>query len=255
MTGPHNRAWSRDELLLALNLYCTTPFGRLHQNNPEIVKLSTLLGRSPGAVAMKTVNFASFDPALRARGVKGLSNASKTDEAIWAEFSEDSEKLAFESQNALLTLQGEVSVDAEPPSAAGKETERNAVTRVRLVQSFFRRTILSSYDFSCAMCEITVAELLVASHIISWSDDEKRRADPTNGICLCALHDRAFDRGFLGVDTENRVMLSNQLECDSHLEIHSVAFAKLNGKPIRLPERFLPDSTALAYHRERVFRA
>ena len=57
------RGWTRDELLVAFNLYCKTPFGRLHQRNPEIIRLASALGRTPSALAMKLVNFASLDPA------------------------------------------------------------------------------------------------------------------------------------------------------------------------------------------------
>jgi predicted restriction endonuclease len=39
--------------------------------------------------------------------------------------------------------------------------------------------------------------MLNASHIIPWSIDEKRRADPGNGLALCAFHDRAFERGII----------------------------------------------------------
>ena len=53
-----------DELLLTLHLYCRTPFGKLHQTNPEIIKLAQIIGRTPSAVAMKACNFASLDPAL-----------------------------------------------------------------------------------------------------------------------------------------------------------------------------------------------
>jgi len=70
--GVVRKVWSRDELLVAFNAYCRIPFGRLHSGNPEIIKLARLLGRSPNAVAMKLVNFASFDPAHRGRGVRGL---------------------------------------------------------------------------------------------------------------------------------------------------------------------------------------
>lgn len=68
--------WQRDELLLALNLYCKLPFGQYHNRNPEIIQLAGFVNRSPDAVAMKLSNFASFDPYHQARGIKGLANAS-----------------------------------------------------------------------------------------------------------------------------------------------------------------------------------
>ncbi len=76
------RLWSREELILAVNLYCKLPFGKLHQGNPEIVKLAELIDRTPGSVAYKLVNFASLDPSLQERGIKGASNSSKLDREV-----------------------------------------------------------------------------------------------------------------------------------------------------------------------------
>lgn len=65
------RLWTREELILAINLYCKIPFGKLHRNNPDIIKLAKLIDRTPNTVSYKLVNFASFDPSLEARGIKG----------------------------------------------------------------------------------------------------------------------------------------------------------------------------------------
>ena len=80
------KLWTRDELILAINLYCKLPFGRLHRSNPEVIHLAELIGRTPSSIAYKLVNFASLDPSLQARGIKGASNSSKLDKIIWDEF-------------------------------------------------------------------------------------------------------------------------------------------------------------------------
>ena len=71
--------WNREQLKLAYYLYCQLPFGRLHNRNPEIIELAKLIGRTPSAVAMKLVNFASLDPIITGSGRKGLSAASELD--------------------------------------------------------------------------------------------------------------------------------------------------------------------------------
>lgn len=76
------KLWTRDELILAANLYCKLPFGRLHRLNPDVINLASLIGRTPSSVAFKLVNFASLDPSLKARGIKGASNAGKLDRMI-----------------------------------------------------------------------------------------------------------------------------------------------------------------------------
>ncbi|NBB78912.1 MAG: hypothetical protein GVY36_05625 [Verrucomicrobia bacterium] len=87
-------------------------------------------------------------------------------------------------------------------------------------------------------------------HIIGWSDNEARRADPTNGICLNALHDKAFDRHLITFDEDFRVVLSPLLKSKEVSEFHSHNFERLEGRTLCLPHRFLPDPDALAQHRE-----
>jgi predicted restriction endonuclease len=122
--------------------------------------------------------------------------------------------------------------------------------KVRRVQDFFRKAILGSYESRCALTGLAVPELLIASHIIGWSENEARRADPTNGICLNALHDKAFDRHLLTFDEDFRVVLSPLLKSKEAPEFQSYNFDRLEGQSLRLPHRFLPDSYALAQHRE-----
>ena len=110
------RNWQREELLLALNLYCRLPFGQYHGGNPEIIKLANFIGRTPNAVAMKLSNFASFDPYHQARGIKGLQNVGQADHEIWNEFSTHMNDLAVESEIAYAKLSGEEIPTQETPS-------------------------------------------------------------------------------------------------------------------------------------------
>lgn len=257
-TTSRRRGWTRDELLLAFNLYCKIPFGRMHRNNPEIVHLAALIGRTPSAVAMKLVNFASLDPAHQRRNVTGLRNASRNDREIFQEFAEDWERLAFDSEQARERLgePAEMSVPDRSESFAIPQgpTDRQQLVRVRTVQGFFRRAVLASYEYRCAMCGICVVELLNASHIIPWNSDVKRRADPTNGLALCSLHDRAFDRGLLTIDERLRIVVSGSLRIAKASDVHRVALIQIEGKEIALPHRFQPDEHALAHHRENLFQ-
>ena len=100
------KLWTREELLLAINLYCKLPFGRLHSRNPDVIKLADLIGRTPNSVAYKLVNFASLDPSLQARGIKGASNASYLDKEIWNEFYSNWDILPFQSEQLLAKFEG-----------------------------------------------------------------------------------------------------------------------------------------------------
>ena len=248
--------WTRDQLLVTFNLYCRTPFGKLHKGNPEIILLAQKIGRTPSAVAMKLVNFASLDPVQQARQIRGLSNSSRADREIWNEFYANSEQLAFESQQSFLNLIGETREMREAEvSVPSGPTEQTRMVRTRLVQGFFRDAVLSSYEFKCAVCDSDLTELLTASHIIPWKDNIERRADPRNGLSLCVIHDRAFDRGLMALGESFEILLSERLKIrSSRCRINSVAFLEVAGKSIALPSRFAPDPSAVAYHREHIFR-
>jgi len=253
------KTWTRDELLVAFNLYCRTTFGRLHQRNPDIVALAQQLQRTPGSVAMKLCNLASLDPIHRERNISGLRNASASDKSIYKEFEGDWEALAAESEAAIHRLGLRLDVhndnDEENPIRYEGPTESARTIRTRRVQSLFRATVLASYDCTCAVSGINIPSLLQASHIIPWAKSERHRLDPRNGIALSALHDRAFDRGLITFDENFRVVVSGRLRIGNPSEIHRMALLKIEGKPIRMPTRFAPDPDALAYHRKRIFVA
>src|ERR1035437_9118143 len=96
--------WSREQLLIAFNLYCQMPFGKMHSKNPDIIRFAELIGRTPSALAMKLTNIASLDPMITSTGRRGLSGASLTDKAMWDEMQQDWEHFAFESQTAIDAL-------------------------------------------------------------------------------------------------------------------------------------------------------
>jgi len=271
------RSWSQDELLIVFRLYCRTPFGRLHQRNPEIIELAELIGRTPGAVAMKACNFASLDPQQQARKIKALGNVSRADRELWEAFLDDSEGVAHEAEAAYASMTGKEAVDYVPGidsavTARGKktkakepalgdeptmpvgDTEKDALIKSRRVQSFFRAAVLTSYNNRCALTGLAIPELLNASHIIPWSADEKRRADPRNGICLNALHDRAFDRGLISFDENLRVIVSSVINNTEDCSLQRGQFVRISGCPLRLPERFQPEKAALDYHRTHIYR-
>lgn len=238
-----------------MNVYCRLPFGQFDKSNRHIQAVAERMGRTPSSLAMKLSNLASLDAYHQQRGVSGLPGASNLDRKVWNDFQQDWSTMAERSEAAFEALmQGQAPVDSEPSklsTAPEGPTEVQRLVKVRRVQGFFRKAILGSYESRCALTGLAVPELLIASHIIGWSDNEARRADPTNGICLNALHDKAFDRYLLTFDEDYRVVLSSALKSKEAPEFQSHNFECLEGKPLRLPHRFLPDPVALAKHREK----
>jgi putative restriction endonuclease len=244
--------WTKNELLLAINLYCKIPFGKMHRGNQTIIDLATLIGRTPSAVSRKLTNFASFDPELKARKISGSSNAGKLDKQVWDEFYQNwdtslwrsEELLAFERKTSIEAL-NKISVEDE--FEEGREALRSV--KVRVNQNIFREIVLASYKNTCCITGINNPRLLVASHIIPWSRDNKNRLNPKNGLCLNYLHDKAFDCGLLTVSATNYIIrVSSQLKNSIDSKSMEDNFMSIDGKQIRLPEKFLPSSDFLQQH-------
>lgn len=257
MSNPKRIQWSKEHVKIAFSLYCKLPFGKLHKSNPDIVCLANLLGRTPSAVAMKLVNIASLDPAITSTGRSGLKNASAMDKEVWKEFSNNWDELALESLKLYKALEKDKGADL-PQSELDRELEsyvgetKSVVIQQRVRQDFFRKSVLSSYKGTCCMSGLSEARLLIASHIVPWSEDKLNRLNPRNGLCLSAIHDKAFDRGFITLDDDFRVVLSRDFKANNNPFIQQT-FSPIEGKPITLPERFKPDISFLAKHRNLVF--
>src|SRR5690606_4875345 len=220
-------------------------FGKLHSRNPSIIELANLLGRTPGAVAMKLVNFASLDPDITRTGRRGLGNASELDRQVWAEFNANWERLTLECEDVLARRGAErlrAIHDAIVDTDTNYEGETRATTvQARVRQGFFRATVLASYDLKCCMPGLAVPELLVASHIVPWAADKKNRLNPSNGLCLSSLHDRAFDEGLITVTQDHKIRISKRLLRSKDNWLAKSALCDLAGNKIDLPARFYPD--------------
>jgi len=247
--------WTKEQTVVALNLYCKIPFNRVSSTHVDILKYSNLIGRSANSLKMKIGNFGSFDPELQRRGIVGLSNTSKLDEEIWIEYSNDWERLAYESEILISKFEGnDIEKRLEEFDFADKEGEdkiRNVKTRVN--QNFFRQTVLSSYNFSCGITGLKIPEMLNASHIIPWKDKKETRVNPKNGISLNVFHDRAFDEGFITITTDFKVKVSNFIY--DKFDIENVKwFKEFDNSKLILPERFVPDLEFLKYHNDIIFK-
>ena len=247
--------WTKDQVKLAFHLYCQLPFGKLHSRNPDIVALASLIGRTPSAVAMKCTNLASLDPAITESGRRGLTSASAMDREVWKEFHSSWERLTVDCEAQLARLRASSGKDA---SREEDNTEldyegatRKALVEVRIKQAFFRRAVLSSYNGRCCMTDISEPKLLLASHIIPWSEDKANRLNPRNGLCLSALHDRAFDKGLISLTDDLRIIVSDGLKKRRNEEFIASSIIALDGKKITLPEKFTPDLAFVQWHRQK----
>lgn len=254
-----NNNWTREEHVLAFNLYCKIPFTKINANYAPVKELALLIGRTNGSVAMKLANFARLDPALKARNISGLTQGAKGEEVVWKEFNSDWNKLAWESEKILTRYKGtkiELLNDLDDKEIVIEGLEREAIIKARVNQSFFRKTILAAYNSTCCITGINKPELLIASHIIPWATNKELRVNPTNGLCLNALHDKAFDNGLIAIRPEDySLVISSELKQKKFFSpTCETNFISYESKQIILPDKFLPSREFLDYHYNKIFK-
>jgi len=246
------KEWTRDEQILALNLYRLLPFGRLDKKTPEIVALAKVMGRSPSSLSMKLCNFASLDPEITKNGRVGLPNIAVKDKEIWQWHVEHPKQ--FNNSYKRLIKQFEIEpdpdLDALDKVLIGKD--KMIMTRVRIGQGVFRKLVLEAYQGRCCISGLDISKMLVASHIKPWRDDEKQRMNPRNGLCLSSIHDRAFDQGMITLSEKSEVILSRKLK-ENTGQFVVENFHSYAGKKIIVSNDFSPDLKLIKYHREHIF--
>ena len=224
----------------------------MHQSNPKIIDLANMIGRTPGSIAYKLVNFASLDPRLTQ---KGMVNASKLDKEVWQEYMYQWDDVFIEGENLLAakkhtTIEKLYNIDLDKyEQAEGKDTERTV--KVRLNQSIFREVVLTNFNNQCCITGIHMLDLIVASHIAPWSEDKKNRLSARNGLALNALHDKAFDKHLITVTEDLKIKISSKFYQHKNLESIKQNFIDLDGRSLIPPKKFYPDAEFLKMHNDK----
>jgi putative restriction endonuclease len=251
------KPWTEQELILAINLYCKLPFGKLHSRTPHIIELAKLIGRTPGSIAYKLVNFASLDPVQKERGIKGADNTSKLDKEVWDRFSSNWNELPYESEKLLAKFKKtsvEQLVGLREDELPKEGKIRQQMVRVRVNQYFFRAVILASYNNTCCITGLQKPELIIAGHIRPWGLDEENRLNPHNGLALNGLHDKAFEVGLITILPDYTIRVSSELRKEIKSAPIKEYFIRYNKAKIRLPSRFFPGKDFLKYHNDVRFK-
>ena len=248
--------WTREETIIAFNLYCKIPFKDSSSHHPLVVEYARLIGRTPSALNMKIGNIGRLDPELRSKGITGLAHGAKIEQAVWEEFNADPERLAYESEQ-LMAKFGKMRVEDQlkiTPEDLPQGTEREVIVRQRVNQSFFRSAVMGAYDFTCCISGIHCPKLVEACHIVDWADDPKNRTNPRNGLCLNPFFHTCYDRNLMAITPDYEVVLREEVIAESKETNFRDYLCAVDHRRIRLPDRFLPAQDLLAEHYERFKR-
>lgn len=118
-------------------------------------------------------------------------------------------------------------------------------------QEKFSLKVKENYDWHCCFpgCDINDKNFLVGAHIDRWADNVEKRGNISNGLCLCCIHDRAFELGYFSIDDEYKIVLSK------NNNIYNNYFLKKYIKPFERMRivlgRIQPDIESLKVHRFR----
>ncbi len=259
MNNRNGIKWNREETILAFDLYCRTPFGKISQSNPDIIELAAMLGRTPGSVGLKMHNLAHYDPKLQERNVKAMAHGSKLDGEIFAEFSRNWSELSYQAQLIKAKMQKKnieeiIDIGDVEEIPAGEYRER--LMKQRVGQYFFRMSVLNAYSNRCCITGLMKSDLLVASHIKPWnvSDEQTERTNPSNGLCLNSFHDKAFDRGYITISKDFKIIISSRIKEAEMDKDTQDWFWGYNHKQIILPDKFLPGEDFIEYHNDVIFQ-
>ena len=258
MPNQYGKKWTREETILAFDLYCNMPFSKVTKKNSKIIELATLIGRTPDSVVFKIANLAHHDPKMIEKNIKGLSNTSKLDRIIVEEFFDNWEELSYQAKVILAEYQKKQVQDIVPIADLLDIPEgayRDALIKQRIGQYFFRNSVLMAYAGRCCVTGLNCSDLLVASHIKPWKDSDAKteRTNPSNGLCLNAFYDKAFDQGLITVDKNLRIITSRKLFA-SEMDDSTREWVKTyDKKEIILPDKFIPAKEFLEYHNDVVF--
>ena len=137
-------------------------------------------------------------------------------------------------------------IDKEIETKQLQGEEREALIKVRVNQSAFRKLLMRRYTH-CCLCDVDDESLLVASHIKPWAkSSHAEKVDVNNGLLLCPNHDKLFDRGHISFDNGGHIVISDELSknCAISMNIKNDMQIELSNDNIKYME----------YHRNNVLK-
>lgn len=253
------QSWTHDQLLAAFYLYLQLKPDEIQNSAPAVTRFARLLKKPEHSVGTKLRTFAQLDPVLSHHQLRASDNVTALDTAVWNEFQTDWTRTTLTASDAFESVVGSYWSEAGIGQIGASDAQylfqegltREAIVNVRRNQYLFRSAVLSSHNSTCCISGLRNERLLIASHIVPWAEDEKNRLNPENGLCLSALHDRAYDQGLLTVLPDYSIRVAPHLIEQRGDSFLSEALLNYDKKMIRLPGRFLPNPEFLRRHSTR----
>jgi putative restriction endonuclease len=245
-----NKPWTRDEFIVTLDLYFRMSYTRFSKTNPDVKKLSQLIGRTPSSASMRLCNYMSCDPELRARNIVGLEAGRKQCMPYWEEFANDKAKLrraAVQSRQRLIEKVAEENLNVYTTQWDDLSEE--------MFDTKFQAIVLNNYKSHCAVSGIKVPEVLMGCHIIPFAENEEESMKADNGLCLTVLYAKAYLDGLIGIDQDYKIHISDDLKSHQMERGYAANFKKYDGESLNLRDVTIrPNPDFLKWHMNSVYR-
>jgi len=164
--------------------------------------------------------------------------------AYLSEIDDELFDILFASENATKELEKTDTSISIPTS------EQLRILKVRIGQTKFSDQIKRAYGNICCFpeCDVSDPRFLIGAHIDRWADNDKLRGHLGNGLCLCLMHDKAFEAGLFTIDSRYQVYVG-PMGTVPKLK-NTIDLIPFHGKGIRLAD-ILPLKNALLEHQKR----
>ena len=93
------------------------------------------------------------------------------------------------------------------------KTERKGLVTSRVGQGEYRQALLDKFEGKCAVTQLGIEEVLIASHIVPWRDsNDHERLDSENGILLSPNYDALFDKHLISFEDSGEIIISPMIK-------------------------------------------
>lgn len=91
-------------------------------------------------------------------------------------------------------------------------TERKGLVTSRVGQGYYRQQIIALWEGRCPVSGVTIMPLLIASHIVPWSQsNDEEKLDVNNGILLSPNFDALFNRHLISFENDGSILISDKV--------------------------------------------
>lgn len=126
------------------------------------------------------------------------------------------------------------------------EMESEVKLMIRKGRKKFRENLLALWENKCALCDIELPDLLLASPSKPWKDStHKERIDPYNGVLLCCNHDALYSKGYIAFDGGGRLHISSSIPEEDYI-IYNI-------NPKKKISRYEENKPYFKWHKKNIF--